>query len=105
MQLKIKSRRHLRNKRSNTTQTQTGMTQRQLRQSSKKLLMLTKFCQTLINEEFMINLVRKECNRMLNGKAQDKELARVTSTLILMTSSGVVGVVDTNTFISISSRR
>ena len=110
MQLKIKLRKHLRNKRSSTTRTRTGMTRRKLNKSSKKSPMLTKFCQTQINEEFMINKVRREYSNKLNGKAQDKEVDRtwVTSTLTLMTSLVVV-VAEDNTFILInnnnSSRR
>jgi len=110
MQLKIKLRKHLRNKRSSTTRTRTGMTRRKLNKSSKKSPMLTKFCQTQINEEFMINKARREYSNKLNGKAQDKEVDRtwVTSTLTLMTSLVVV-VAEDNTFILInnnnSSRR
>lgn len=105
MQLKIKLRKHLRNKRSSTTRTRTGMTRRKLNKSSKKSPMLTKFCQTQINEEFMINKARREYSNKLNGKAQDKEVDRtwVTSTLTLMTSLVVV-VAEDNTFILINNK-
>jgi hypothetical protein len=105
MQLKIKLRKHLRNKRSSTTRTRTGMTRRKLNKRSKKSPMLTKFCQTQINEEFMINKARREYSNKLNGKAQDKEVDRtwVTSTLTLMTSLVVV-VAEDNTFILINNK-
>lgn len=105
MQMKIKSRRHLRSKRLSTTRTKTGMTQRKLKKSSKKSLMLTKSCQIQINEEFMTNKERRECSNKLNGKARKEADNKATSTLTLMTSLGVVVVAEVNTFINNSSKK
>lgn len=65
------------------------MTLMQPKKSSKKLLMLTKFCKTLRREKFMIWVVKKLYKRMLRDKDN-----RIWTLMIFSLTSSVVVVMD-----------